>query len=228
MWLQSLRKALASESATISHALVTHWHPDHVGGIGDLRSLCPDAQVYKYNLAGKVIPGIEKPIEHGQIFKTDGATLRAFHCPGHTKDHMSFILSEEQAMFTGDNVLGHGTAVFEDLNVYLQSLHHMRKQFSGRAYPGHGALIEDGPRKISEYIAHRQQREEEVLRALKDFDDDATPMEIVKIVYQDVPKNLHEPAAGGVRQVLEKLKVDGKVTKSGGERWQIVAGQSSL
>lgn len=40
-------------------------------------------------------------------------------------------------MFTGDNVLGHGTAVFEDLIVYLNSLSRMREQFKGRAYPGH-------------------------------------------------------------------------------------------
>ena len=40
-------------------------------------------------------------------------------------------------MFTGDNVLGHGTAVFEDLTVYLDSLSRMREQFRGRAYPGH-------------------------------------------------------------------------------------------
>lgn len=63
--------------------------------------------------------------------------MRAFHCPGHTTDHMAFVLEEENAMFTGDNVLGHGTAVFEDLAVYLDSLSRMREQFHGRAYPGH-------------------------------------------------------------------------------------------
>ena len=50
---------------------------------------------------------------------------------------MAFILEEENAMFTGDNVLGHGTTVFEDLAVYLNSLSRMREQFHGRAYPGH-------------------------------------------------------------------------------------------
>ena len=50
---------------------------------------------------------------------------------------MAFVLEEENAMFTGDNVLGHGTAVFEDLAVYLDSLTRMREQFHGRAYPGH-------------------------------------------------------------------------------------------
>lgn len=53
-------------------------------------------------------------------------------------------------MFTGDNVLGHGTAVFEDLAVYLDSLSRMREQFHGRAYPGHvspfqSVLLLSGP-----------------------------------------------------------------------------------
>lgn len=97
-----------------------------------LLSLCPQVAIYKYDPASG-----QSPIHDGQIFEAEGAKLRAFHCPGHTTDHMAFILEEEDAMFTGDNVLGHGTAVFEDLTVYLDSLSRMRGQFHGRAYPGH-------------------------------------------------------------------------------------------
>lgn len=167
-------------------------------------------------------PSIENSIVHRQIFKAEGATLEAFHCPGHTQDHMAIILHEEDAMFTGDNVLGHGTAVFEDLTVYLDSLGRMRDQFKGRAYPGHGAVIENGPARIDEYIAHRQQREQEVLQALSGFDREATPMELVRVVYRTVPENLHVPAAGGVVQVLQKLARDGKVARTGNGNWQMV------
>lgn len=131
-WSQCLSSVLASESATVSQAVITHWHHDHVGGVKDLFSLCPKVTVYKNDPASG-----QNPIHDGQIFKTEGATMRAFHCPGHTTDHMAFVLEEENAMFTGDNVLGHGTAVFEDLAVYLDSLSRMREQFHGRAYPGH-------------------------------------------------------------------------------------------
>ena len=136
---------------------------------------------------------------------------------------MAFILEEENAIFTGDNVLGHGTAVFEDLATYLESLEQMLRQFKGRAYPGHGAVIEDGNSKIKEYIAHRQQREGEVLKVLRDASPrPLIPMDIVKIVYQDYPQNLYEPAAKGVLQILEKLKGEGKVKMSDEEdRWQI-------
>lgn len=129
-------------------------------------------------------------------------------------------------MFTGDNVLGHGTAVFEDLAVYLDSLGRMRKQFKGRAYPGHGAVIEDGPGKINEYIAHRQQREEEIVQALRAADGEATPMDLVKIVYKDVPVELHAPAAGGVVQVLSKLEGEGRVGQSDG-KWHM-SGKAAL
>ena len=124
-------------------------------------------------------------------------------------------------MFTGDNVLGHGTAVFENLAAYLDSLDRMREQFQGRAYPGHGEVIEDGPKRIAEYIAHRQQREEEILEALTAMKGEITPMKLVKVVYKDVPQNLHDPALGGVVQVLQKLETEGKVVQIDG-RWHAV------
>ncbi|KAI4125840.1 MAG: hypothetical protein LQ338_004045 [Usnochroma carphineum] len=159
---------------------------------------------------------------------------------------MAFILEEEDAMFTGDNVLGHGTAVFEDLRTYMNSLERMQELFSRRAYPGHGAVLDDGKKRIAEYIAHRQQREQEVLHVLEQARetheeiDDVTqganrdrgarsPMEIVEIVYKDVSENLHEPAAGGVVQVLQKLATEGKVVQSvDGHRWRIAERSSAM
>lgn len=222
-WSSLLSSVLSSEHTTISQALITHWHPDHIGGVKDLLSLCPEATIYKHSPSAR-----QYPIDDSQTFQTQGATLRAFHCPGHTTDHMALILEEENAMFTGDNVLGHGTAVFEDLAVYLSSLHRMREQFSGRAYPGHGPVIEDGRARIGDYIQHRQQREEEVWSVLGGAEDAKTSMQVVKVVYRDVPENLHEPAERGVLQVLRKLEGEGKVVKvGGGERWR-VSGKSEL
>ena len=179
-WARNLSSLLKEEEASVSHVLLTHWHLDHVGGIQDLLALCPDAVIYKHQAADSQVD-----IPDGYIFKVEGATLQSYHCPGHTDDHTAFVLEEENAMFTGDNVLGHGTAVFEDLAVYLRSLKLMEQQFSGRAYPGHGDLIKEGVAKIKEYIAHRQQREDQVLQNLHDGSP-RTAMELVKVIYRDL------------------------------------------
>ena len=219
-WIAALKDTLLKENATISEAIITHWHPDHTGGIKHLLELSPDATIYK-----KEPNDGQRDIQDGQRFQVDGASLRAIFSPGHAQDHMSLVLEEEDAMFTGDNVLGHGTAVFEDILTYLQSLEKMRGHFRGRAYPGHGAVIEDGPSKILEYIRHRQHRENQVIQVLKsskhsgDFKanvnevDDWTSMEIVKVIYKDVPENLHMPANGGIVQILHKLEEEEKVVE---------------
>jgi ribonuclease/clavin/mitogillin len=136
---------------------------------------------------------------------------------------MAFVLEEEDAMFTADNVLGQGTAVFEDLAAYMKSLDSMREQFKGRAYPGHGPVIEDGPAKITEYIQHRKQRETQVLDVLKE--GAMGSMDIVKVIYKDYPESLWEPAEKGILQILSKLKSEGKV---GGKNTWSVSGKSSL
>lgn len=131
---------------------------------------------------------------------------------------MAFVLEDESAVFTGDNVLGHGTAVFESLAEYLTSLSMMIEKGgeNGKAYPGHGDVIGDRNAKIEEYIRHRRQREREVLSALVEEDGKdgkeekqgkgdgkgKTAMEVVKVVYKDYPKELWAPAKGGVMQIL--------------------------
>ncbi|EEA23878.1 hypothetical protein EYB25_004984 [Talaromyces marneffei] len=237
-WATLLQSVLEEENAVVHETLLTHWHHDHVNGVPDVLKICPQATVYKHQPKDG-----QTNIQDGQVFKVDGATLRAFHTPGHTEDHMSFIFEEEDAIFTGDNVLGHGTAVFEELGTYLTSLKKMKDSVSGRAYPGHGAIINESSAKIGDYITHRQQRENEVLRVLKfgklDIDAAAeasperllswTPLQLVKVIYKNVPESLHLPASHGVTQVLNKLEAEGKVEhdRDSGE-WQLRAQRPAL
>ncbi|KAL1617100.1 hypothetical protein SLS56_011142 [Neofusicoccum ribis] len=229
-WIDSLKQVLRDENASIDHAILTHWHPDHVKGVPDLLSFSPTTKIYKNQ------PDEDQlDISDGQRFETEGATLRAFHCPGHTTDHMALVLEEEDAMFTGDNVLGSGTAVFEDLAVYMDSLGRMSQQFSGRAYPGHGPAIQDGKAKVLEYIKHRQEREMQVVEVLAKTNGDVganaggwTSMQIVKEIYKDVPETLHQAAERGVLQVLDKLSDEGRITRDhNAESWRL-AGKAAL
>jgi ribonuclease/clavin/mitogillin len=239
-WLAELRASLAAEKAVVATALLTHRHRDHVCGVRDLLRACPDAAVYKFppteledgDAAAALEPTVVRPLRDGDRFAVEGATLTARHMPGHTKDHVVFALDEEDAMFTGDAVLGQGTAKFEDLGTYLASLKSMRGLFKGRAYPGHGPVIENGPARIDAYIEHRRQREAQVVQTLESRREEGegrfvawTAMEITKVVYKDTPANLLEAACEGVVQILEKLLAEGGVEReeSGGDiRWRRV------
>jgi endoribonuclease LACTB2 len=213
-WKAAIKKVLSDEEAAVEMVLITHWHLDHTKGIPDILDLCPNARIFKFEPSDD-----QSDISDGQEFAVEGATLHAVHTPGHTTDHAVFVLGEEDAMFTGDNVLGQGTGVFEDLGAYMASLEKMKRLFRGRAYPGHGPVIEAGPGRVSDYIIHRKRREDQVLETLQsskagtDKMGSWTPMELVEVIYRDVPKELHVPAAGGVVQILEKLEKERRVRR---------------
>lgn len=230
-----LQSVLESERCTIDKIILSHWHHDHIRGVPSVLSIASTGSqtsppVYKHDPMYLGHGDASwKAFDDGQQFQisngAENTTLRSVHSPGHTADHMAFLLEEESALFTADAVLGHGTAVFEDLSAYMATLSLFTKleQFSGRAYPGHGAVIESGKAKVKEYIAHRAQREKQVLDVLdSEADKQWSSMDIVKVVYKDVPEALHLPAEGGVRQVLKKLEDDGKVGEDNG-RWKIHA-----
>ncbi|KAF7715798.1 Uncharacterized protein PECH_005966 [Penicillium ucsense] len=241
-WVKNLQTVLTDEKATVHQALLTHWHGDHVGGVADLQRLCPQVQVFK---CPTDLEQDYATIVDGQVFGVEGATLKALFTPGHTEDHMAFVLEEEDAMFTGDNVLGHGTAVFENLRTYLVSLHRMRERVRGRGYPGHGAVVENAPARIQEYIQHRQQREDEVIRVLRygqlevpsgrssaDIEPESrrawTPLQLVQKIYVGVPETLHLPASHGISLVLEKLQEEGKTVQEESGAWRLVGEKSTL
>lgn len=173
-------------------------------------------------------------IQDGQIFQVEGASIKAVLCPGHTKDHTAFILEEEDILFTGDSILGHGTATFEDLPTYLVSLKKLQDLCRGPIYPGHGSVIQDGPKKVLEYINHRQERENQVLVILSSSKSspnislqnvefrDWTLTEIVRTLYADLADGLLLSAQRVVREILRKLKMEGRVIEiSEMERWRL-------
>jgi hydrolase len=96
--------------------------------------------------------------------------VRALFTPGHARDHMCFVLEESGAMFTGDNVLGHGNSVVvENLARYMKSLQVMKRTVQDSkttlGYPGHGAVIVNLPDKLNVYSRHCETREKVVLAA---------------------------------------------------------------
>ncbi|KAI5294685.1 hypothetical protein KEM56_005794, partial [Ascosphaera pollenicola] len=114
-------------------------------------------------------------------------------------------------------VLGQGTTVFEELSSYISSLERLRAKGATRGYPGHGPVIENPYSKITEYLKHRQEREDEILRLLlsRNAREEAglwSPKDLAREIYPDIPEEVMLPAINGVLQVLLKLEEESRVT----------------
>lgn len=227
VWIKNLSKLLKERNVELSHILLTHWHGDHVGGLPDLVSYDPilASRIFKH----QPDPG-QQPIHHGQVFRTQGATIRAVHTPGHAFDHMSFALEEENALFTGDNVLGHGYSIVEDLGTYMKSLQLMKDQECALGYPAHGLEIQNLPVKMQEYIRHKTMRETQTHTALRNSikakgngKRSLTTRELVQNMYGSVPDEAYAQAVEPcITEVLWKLAEDRKVgfeSQGGCRRW---------
>ncbi|KAI6080422.1 putative metallo-beta-lactamase domain protein [Hypoxylon rubiginosum] len=231
-WAELIESTLSDMGFSLSHVLLTHWHGDHTQGVPDLLQLYP----YLRNSIYKNFPGKgQQPISDGQIFKVEGATVRAVHAPGHSNDHMCFILEEDNAMLTGDNVLGHGSSAVEELGTYMATLDKMRSHGCMTGYPAHGIVIENLQTRITGELAQKLRRERQVLKVLNELRCQAiegrrvgvatlSVMEIVVMIHGDdldeeVAKLALEPF---IEEVLRKLADDGKVAfqiKGGQKRW---------
>lgn len=182
----NLKEVLQSENAQIESIIVTHWHHDHIGGVNDILKFAKDCKVLKLKrLDAEDEEGLPITfLKDGETIKTEGATVRVHHTPGHTTDHIVLTLDEESSLFSGDCILGEGTTVFEDLFDYMKSLNAIMKLEPKIVYPGHGPVILDPVPKIQYYIDHRNERERQILRVIQKEPDHAfTEMDIVKIIY---------------------------------------------
>jgi glyoxylase-like metal-dependent hydrolase (beta-lactamase superfamily II) len=218
-WAENLPRGLRELAHTdqLDRVVLTHAHQDHIGGVKDVTRIFGRLDVVKKpwpkpgpdDAAGTPITAID----HGAAVATEGATLSAVFTPGHAPDHLCYYLSEEKALFTGDVILGAGTTVIPDetgdLGQYMDSLRRMLALDVEKIYPAHGPVIRNARQKISEYIAHRELRERQIIGALRDGPLEV--MAIVKRIYTDVAEFLHPAAAQSVRSHLRKLLNEGRV-----------------
>jgi hydroxyacylglutathione hydrolase len=196
-----------------SRVLLTHRHRDHLGGVEQLRARFKGLRVSKMRHKDTDLPEPIEDLRAGETVYGDGATLVPVYTPGHASDHLCYYLVEENALFTGDVILGGSTTVIPaddgDLLDYLASLRRLLRLDVQRIYPAHGPVIEDGPGRIREYIDHRMLRERQILEALADKVE--TIPEMVKRIYVDVTPALHPMAALSVESHLKKLARENRV-----------------
>jgi glyoxylase-like metal-dependent hydrolase (beta-lactamase superfamily II) len=216
-YMPFLEQALVRAGCRIQEIVLTHGHPDHIGGVRQVIEHFGELEVKKLPwLVMDETHHVEiTPIEDGSVVRTEGATLRALHTPGHAPDHLCFVLEEERSLFSGDNVLGVGTTVIPaesgNLGDYMNSLERLLEEEPTRIYPAHGPCIEDGTAKTREYIVHRLERDRQILDAMDR--GAALPGEIVEIVYAAYPKVLHPAAAQSVISHLLRLEARAEVLR---------------
>jgi glyoxylase-like metal-dependent hydrolase (beta-lactamase superfamily II) len=209
----------ACDGRGVELVLLTHTHVDHAEGA---RAFAGRVGAPLAALADGWSTAGAPDLASGAPLAAGGLELRPLPTPGHAADHCCFELAAERAVFTGDHVLGRGSTVVEwpggDMADYLASLELLLERRPERLYPGHGPLVPGAVARVEGYLAHRRDREAQVLAALAA--GDRTPAEVVARVYAEVDPALHPAAELSVRAHLVKLVREGRVAATGdGERF---------
>lgn len=153
------------------------------------------------------------------IIATHEFSLRAVATPGHTSNHLAVSMDVDNALFTGDHIMGWSTTVVSppdgDMRAYFDSLHKVIGRRDSILWPTHGGPITEPQPFLSAYLEHRLQREQQIIQQLAAGNN--TIPSIVKVLYASVDKRLHRPARRSVWSHLLKLVDEGRVvTVDGG------------
>lgn len=212
--LRAVVDAVAARGAAVAEVVLTHGHPDHSGGARRFREL-----------TGAPVRALDPRHRHGgegltagEVVAAGDVPLQVVLTPGHTAD--SVCLLTDDAVLTGDTVLGRGTTVVAwpdgDLGSYLASLRALRELGPRTVLPGHGPVLPDAGAVATAYLEHREQRLDQVRGALAAAGVDPAAADpgaldalvemVVEQVYADVDRAVWPAARLSVRAQLEHLR----------------------
>jgi glyoxylase-like metal-dependent hydrolase (beta-lactamase superfamily II) len=198
---------LVAECGPVAQILLTHRHLDHAEGAHRLAELtgAPVRALDPSLVVGGAV------LAEGDVVAAAGLELWVLSTPGHTSDSLCFVLPD--AVLTGDTLLGRGTTVIDHpdgtLGGYLDSLRRLAGLGDGLVVlPGHGPELIDAGAVARQYLTHRAHRLEQVREALRTLGvsaADATPRQVVELVYADVDPVLWPAAEWSVQAQLAYL-----------------------
>ena len=201
--LEALQRRLAGR--TVGVVLVTHSHPDHLP-LAERFAALHRASVRRYPELGD-----------NDVVRVGNLNLTALYTPGHSADHLSFLIPEEGAVFTGDLILGQGSSMVTypegDVAAYLLSLDRLAALRPRILYPGHWDPVAAAIGKIDEYRRHRLEREAQVLTEIRR--GRGTASDLTSRVYGELDEKLMAAAVMTLRAHLRKLIDDGAVRERG-------------
>jgi glyoxylase-like metal-dependent hydrolase (beta-lactamase superfamily II) len=206
--LRAVAAAAETLGLRITATLLTHGHADHAAGAPAFRRLT-GARVLAAD------PAYGDPLA-GQV-EAGGLRVEVVPTPGHSPDSVSFFVPADNAVLTGDHVLGRGTTVVEHpegrMADYLDSLERVRALQARALLPGHGPVVDDPEAVLTYYVRHREERLDQIVEAIRS--GAATPAEMVQRIYADVDRRLHPIAELSLRAGLELLIEHGRVRPAG-------------
>ncbi|HXA39228.1 MAG TPA: MBL fold metallo-hydrolase [Phenylobacterium sp.] len=227
--LAAILKAVAGEK--VIAIPVTHHHSDHSPLAGPLKA-ATGATIYGCAVAGHEAEDtgeVKMEAGHDHDFRPDvslcgggaiagpGWTLEAIPTPGHTSNHICYALKEENALFSGDHIMGWSTTVITppdgDMTAYLESLQKVRDRNFATLWPTHGPPIREVGPFIDAYAAHRQERMDQILLALAD--GPGRIRDLVPRLYRDVDERLWPAAARSMLAAMIHLERGGDVEAGG-------------
>ena len=189
----------------IALVLISHRHGDHTDAIDKLVDLT-GAPVR--SAGSGFLRGMSGELIDGEVIDVGGLRITVWATPGHTADSLSFVLDD--AVLTADTVLGRGTTVIDtedgSLADYLDSLQRLRGLGGRTVLPGHGPELDNIEVVAQGYLAHREQRLDQVRAALQTLGEDATTRQVVEHVYVDVDEELWDVAEWSVQAQLDYLR----------------------
>ncbi|MBL4806308.1 MAG: MBL fold metallo-hydrolase [Rhodobacteraceae bacterium] len=225
----------------VSHVIVTHSHVDHsplakrlaqkfdapVLGFGPShagRSAVMDTLARQGGLGGG--EGIDADfapdvlLEHGAIIEGNGWSLEAIHTPGHLSNHLCFAWLGNDALFSGDHVMGWATTLVSppdgDLTQFMESLRKLQNRPEHTYYPGHGAPLLEAHNMLDYLLAHRLGREDQILAELVSGPTDI--QNITTKIYSDIDQRLLPMASRNVLAHIIDLVERGRVQPLGALR----------
>jgi len=204
---------VATRRGPVVMVACTHHHIDHLEGAARFCELSGAPLAVHFRRAN----GTNTLALHdGDRLLVGRNELVAVHTPGHAADHVCFFDEATRVLFTGDHVLQGTTSLVVppdgDMKFYLESLDRVLQLEPQRLYPGHGEPIEAAAIAIRELIAHRLERQAQILRQLQH--GASTPEALVEALYASYPAEVLGMAAGTVLAHLLKLEGEGRV-------WQV-------